>query len=297
LGVLHVGPVIGDAVRPLFEADDRVRRAIRDIYSQLGRVALKPYQLERLRTESGERERQQAAAIEVLQAELERAAANGLDSERQHAALQAELDRHRADLAAVEAARVELATSLGQREAALSELESLRSSAVQGEDARRALQASMEEHEALLASVREEVDVARRAAHEQADALDAARRRAEEEGQASDAMIAALQREIARLRADLATAEQRKGSQDALEREIAALSDKLTRAERDAAQRAEALSGTEDEIAALKSDLAAARQVGKAAMQALAMETIPIPAVERVGWLRAAGRRFGFAGR
>ena len=73
LGVLHVGPVIGDAVRPLFEADDRVRRAICDIYSQLGRVALKPYQLERLRTEAGERERQQAAAIETLRAELERA--------------------------------------------------------------------------------------------------------------------------------------------------------------------------------------------------------------------------------
>jgi DNA repair exonuclease SbcCD ATPase subunit len=303
LGVLHVGPVIGDAVRPLFEADDRVRRAICDIYAGLGRVALKPYQLERLRTEAGARERQQAAAIEALQAELDRARQQAeLDRARQQAAaaeaLEAALDLHRADLAAVEAVRAELATSLGQREAALSEaqgeLEALRASAMQGEDARRALRASVEEHEALLATVRGELEVARRAAQEQADTFEAARRRAEEDAQTSDATAAALQRETARLRADLATAEQRKGSEEALEREIAALSAQLTRAERDAAQRAEALHGVEAEIASLKNDLAAARQVDKAAMQALAMETTPIPVVERVGWLRAATRRFGF---
>jgi predicted nucleic acid-binding Zn-ribbon protein len=121
-------------------------------------------------------------------------------------------------------------------------------------------------------------------------------RRAEQDVQASNAMTATLQREITGLRADLATAEQRKGSQEALEREIAALSAQLTSAEGDAAERAQALQGIEAEIASLKSALAAARQVGKAAMQALAMEPTPLPVVERVGWLRAASRRFGVAG-
>ena len=106
-------------------------------------------------------------------------------------------------------------------------------------------------------------------------------------------MTATLQREMAELRTDLAIAEQRKGSMEAMEREIAALSSQLTRAERAAAQRAEALHEIEAEIASLNSALAAARQVGKAAMQALAMEPAPLPAAERIGWLRATRRRFG----
>jgi Methyltransferase domain len=265
LGVLHVGPVIGEAVRPLFEGGDRVRRAICDIYSQLGRVATKPYELEQLRADAGERERQRAAATEALQAELDQHRASLADQAAAFEAVRAELASTQSNLADRESVAM-------AREAALTEaqgeLETLRSSVRLSEDAMRVLQASVEEREALLTTARHDA-------------------------QTSEALTATLQREMAELRADLATAEQRKGSKD---REIAALSAQLTRAEREAAQRAEAMKANEAEIASLSSGLAAARQVGNAAMQALAIKTTPIPAVERIGWFRTVRRRFGFTG-
>jgi Methyltransferase domain len=314
LGVLHVGPVIGEAVRPLFEGGDRVRLAICDIYSQLGRVATKPYELEQLRADAGERERQRAAATEALQAELDQHRASLTDqaaafeairaelastqsalADRESAAMareaalteaQAELDQHRASLAdqaaAFEAVRAELASTqsdLADRESAAMAREA-------------ALTEAQGELETLRSSVRLSED-ARRVLQASVEEREALLTTARHDAQTSEALTATLQREMAELRADLATAEQRKGSRD---REIAALSAQLTRAEREAAQRAEAMKANEAEIASLSSALAAARQVGNAAMRALAIKTTPIPAVERIGWFRTVRRRFGFTG-
>ncbi len=175
LGVLHVGPVIGEAVRPLFEGGDRERRAISDIYSQLGRVATKPYELERMRADAAERERalaqQHAAATEALA----RAEAGAAELRNALGERDAALQRAEADAADLRAALRQAGPQISERDAAIAilqnELAAVRASVARAEDqvdqreaeidGLRRRVASLEHEAAAMQAIRDQLAAAR----------------------------------------------------------------------------------------------------------------------------------------
>lgn len=284
LGVLQVGSITAEGARPLFEATEAARNAIAAIYARLGRVATVPYQLAQIRAHGEERERHLS---------------------EQHAAQLAELARERdGQAAALEAASAALQSRLAESDAALtgsrSELQSL--------------QAVLDNRDSLIAGLRAELERTELAAEERTEVLEAAlqstrseltaldsERRAEAERlelalhQAEQRAVQS-QHDIATLEAELAAARQREAASHAVEYEVAELRQALARSERETAQQQAAREAIEDEIAGLQQALTTARRVGKAAMQALAVEPGSPPPAHRVGWLRATGRRLGLAG-
>src|SRR5204862_242063 len=135
-----------------------------------------------------------------------------------------------------------------EREAALAE----------GESARQALEAALAEREERLAAARAEAAAARQAADEAAADLAAARS----------------------ARAELASREA------AARREIAGLEREVETGRVDAINRANEAGAMETEINALRRDLEAARQVGRAALRAMTLASIPPPMVP-TGWRQA----------
>ena len=122
----------------------------------------------------------------------------------------------------------------------------------------------------------------------------------ERAAQQDEEAVTALRQQIATLRETIEHAEREGEARAAevarLEREIAGLRDAVTRADRDAAQNAAAAKSLEAELAAMQSALVAARQVGRAAVDALAMDkSAPLDRPPRLGWRHAVRQWFGFA--
>jgi hypothetical protein len=81
-----------------------------------------------------------------------------------------------------------------------------------------------------------------------------------------------------------------------LESEITGLREAMTRAQRDAEQSAAAAKSLKGELAAAASALMAARQVGRAAINALAIDNpAPLDRLPQLGWRQAMRRWFGLA--
>jgi predicted nucleic acid-binding Zn-ribbon protein len=81
-----------------------------------------------------------------------------------------------------------------------------------------------------------------------------------------------------------------------LEREMAGLREAVRQPQREAEQSAAAAKSLEGELAATQAALAAARQVGRDAINALAMgKPAPLERALRLGWRQAVRRVFGFA--
>jgi hypothetical protein len=138
------------------------------------------------------------------------------------------------------------------------------------------LRATLAEREAAAADLSRRADellAAQQAAYAELAAREAALQHSEIEAQQHAAAAEAMQAEVAALRGGLARAEReaqlRTASEVALQSEIIGLRTKLTKAERDAQERAHTVAALQGEIATLQEALAAARQVGRAAIAAL----------------------------
>jgi hypothetical protein len=122
-------------------------------------------------------------------------------------------------------------------------------------------------------------------------ALRAALAQAEREAQERGVETAATQNEIAALERE---AEERGAAVAATEAEIAALRGRLAQAEGEARERAAAAVASRAEIATLQDTLSAARQVGKAVIDAFRIETAaPTKLVAPRRWGRGVMRFFG----
>ena len=254
---------------------------------------------------------QQFVAFQQLQKPLEKSLAA-------HAAAATEIARRRDSLAADCAALgAELATArltLAEQDAALAQgraqLEGAGRLVTEREAAQQALQARFDEAASLLAAVRSEGQELQAAAAATRQELAAARLAGDERAAALDASLLSLRSEIAErdrtaeaLEAALqASRRERDRASTALQTEVAAaeqarrseveeLRSALRRGEQEIVRRAADRQAAEAEAAALRDALSAARQVGKAAMQALALAAIPMPPVERAGWLSTIRRR------
>jgi hypothetical protein len=84
LGVVQVGRVMHDALRPLFEGAARDKSAIAEMYAQLGRMAILPQELEQLRGELHKREAQRGL-LETETAALRRALSDAETRARENA--------------------------------------------------------------------------------------------------------------------------------------------------------------------------------------------------------------------
>jgi hypothetical protein len=129
-----------------------------------------------------------------------------------------------------------------------------------------------------------------------------------EQRNVSEAAAEGLRAEIARLNAELAVAQVREQELERIRRQVAGLRDAVVQAERETEERkaAEAAMRThiDDTLQAawhetdtLKSELAHARQAGRAALQALAASSAGTVYREpRLGWRQTLRRLLGFAG-
>jgi predicted nucleic acid-binding Zn-ribbon protein len=129
--------------------------------------------------------------------------------------------------------------------------------------------------------------------------------RGEQEAEARAGEVTRLDREITGLRAAVERAERdaeqqaeaRAGEVTRLGGEITGLRAAVERAERAAEQRAAAVKSLEGDLAATQSALIAARQVGRAVINALAIDnSAPLDRLPQLGWRQAMRRWFGFAG-
>jgi Sulfotransferase family len=237
------------------------------------------------RRASGAEGRLADAAAEI---EAQRAQIAELSGEREaRAAIEREASRLRATLAEREAASVELSrradellaaqqaaqAELAEREAAATDLSRRADELLAAQQAAYAELAAREaalQHSELAA---QQHAAAAEAMQSQIAALQEAMAKAEEGAQQHAAAAAAMQAEVAGLRGGLIRAEReaqlRTVSEAALHSEIIGLRTRLTKAERDAQERVNMVAALQGEIEPLQETLAAARQVGRAAIAAL----------------------------
>jgi hypothetical protein len=272
-------------------------------------------------TELEEALRSRTAAAEAMEAELaalrEALAAaehQAQESEAPPAGLWAELEDLRNAVAQAEreagersAAATMMQSEIGEIHQALIDAQER---AADGETTAAALRGEIAGLRAALAETGRQVAELRAA-------LINAERRAQEAEAAPETRA-----ELARLRDALARAEQevweRAGLIETMRAELVSLSEALaqprreaqegfaeltelreavTRAQRDAEQSAAAAKLLKSELAAAESALMAARQVGRAAIDALAIDNpAPLDRLPQLGWRQAMRRWFGFAG-
>jgi hypothetical protein len=230
---------------------------------------------ERVAAAASEEERANAAeaglAEALAQIEAQRSRLTGIERE---------LDDRTASLQRAEQEAAEAGTAVA---AAQSEIVALREAVMAAEhETRQSASAAL--------TLRGEAAILRRAAVEAEREL--GERTASAEG--TRAELAMLRESMARTEQD---AQQYAINAEAMRNEIKALRHAATKADTEAKARgadAEALRG---EIRDLCDTLTAARQVGQAAMKALAADVpATIPREEPIGWWWAMKRRFGFAG-
>jgi hypothetical protein len=284
LALAGVAALAGDAGETL--ATEPRHPMVRSFY-RLARAPVQP-------GITGPREQivQQFVAFQQLQRPLEKALAAHASAA---AAAARERDGLAADCAALGAEQATARARLAEQDAALisletrlDETESLLAAAKRERD--RAADARTAEAEAGLA-----------AAHSEAEALRGALAQTGTARDELQALVAAIRQELQDTRdaGKEQAAELRSARRDLAERDRAnaAMRTELadaTRARHDEADRRQAL---EREAAGLRDSLAASRQVGQAAMRALALAVAPAPPVERAGWLLTIRRRLRLAGR
>ena len=207
LGVLQVGSVMAEGVRPLFEADAEARNAIAAFYSRLGRFVGVPHQLIQARAESEERQRLVAeesfAGIAEMARERDRYA---VQSEQ----LGAELAAARFNLAENDTAltQVQTALALARAEGAEHERET-EALQLQLNDAKAALAKSEEARNALRALLTissNEAEKAQNAANERATSLEASMQALQAQLAERDQANATLEARVNEAEGELATA-------------------------------------------------------------------------------------------
>jgi hypothetical protein len=226
-------------------------------------------------------------SVEHEAAELrERVAAVAAESERASAAearlaeALAQIERELADrTASLERAEEEAAKMGAAVAAAQSEIVASREALIVAEnEARQSVSAAL--------ALRGEAAMLRRVATE------AGERAASAEGMRAE--LVTLREAMARTEQD---AQQHGANAEAMRSEIAALRDAAAKSAEEARARAADAEALRGEINGLRDALTAARQVGQAALKALAADVpAAIPRDEPIGWWWAIKRRFGFAG-
>jgi hypothetical protein len=224
------------------------------------------------------------AAVAVLNSEMTALHTTLIDAERRAQGAEA-IPEIQADLAGLSVALARAEQEVWERagliETMRAELFSLGETLAQTRHDARERIAIMTSLEAELAVLREAMAETERVSQQREEAA------------------TALRDEIGILRGAIRRAEQMRevrAADVARERETARLRETVTRAQRDAEKSAAAAKSLEDQPAATQCALTAARQVGRAAINALAMDKpTPLERLPHLGWRQAVRRLFGLA--
>ena len=277
LGVVQVGRLVAAPLRPLFDSIAPDNVAIAQIYAQLGLLSTASHELAEARTALRERE----ARIAVLERDgaaerdaLAKAESWARDREATIEFLRADIRRLQ-EVAAAASLREEELQRIGDQFAGLreEELQRIRNQLAGLQEAVTQFEREAEERSAGEAAMRREIVAA----------FEAARRSSETAAQDAAALVLAQRR---------ATEAEQAAERSAREAEqSAAALESVERRASDAEVKVVALSG---EIAGLKTGLADSRQVGRAALHALAVSNGGYAYREpRLGWRHTIQRLFG----
>jgi len=277
LGVVQVGRLVAAPLRPLFDSTAPDKVAIAQIYAQLGLLSTASHELAEARTALRERE----ARIAVLERDgaaerdaLAKAESWARDREATIEFLRADIGRLQ-EVAAAASLREEELQRIGDQFAGLreEELQRIRNQLAGLHEAVTQFEREAEERSAGEAAMRREIVAA----------FEAARRSSETAAQDAAALVLAQRR---------ATEAEQAAERRAREAEqSAAALESVERRASDAEVKVVALSG---EIAGIKTELADSRQVGRAALHALAVSNGGYAYREpRLGWRHTIQRLFG----
>jgi chromosome segregation ATPase len=240
---------------------------------------------------------QEAAALRVQVSERDA----GLASAQLRAdAAEARLVDARAEIEGQRAQIAELAERRDEREAMRAEIEGQRAQIAElaeRRDEREAMRAEIEGQRAQIAELAEVLEE-RDAMRTEIAALWDTLAQAEQEAQQREAAAAAMQDEIAALRSTLAQAQrearQHVATAEALEVELRGLRERSRQADREATEQRTTVAALRAEVATLQGALAAAREVGRAAVAAFRVD-IAAPAIShaRRGRLQAVMKFLG----
>jgi hypothetical protein len=283
LGVVRVGRLVAEPVRPLFDSDPQSKAAIAERYAQLGRGATAPHELETARARLATLESENAARgriIEELEVETKelRAALNNAESWAR--------DRE-ARLATLENEDATRGRIIKELEV---ETKGLRAALNNAEGCARDREATIEVMGAETARIKaalaaaqlrdEELQRIRQQVAELRDAVAQAEREAQERSAVEAAMRSNIAEALEAARRRSATAERSAAALELAQRRAA-----------DAEGNAAVLG---EEVASLKTELADARHVGRTTLQALAASKVgSIYREPRLGWRHAMRRLFG----
>jgi hypothetical protein len=287
-----------DLIGSQFVSFQQLQRPFVRAFEEVAGIAAKVPELEqeaaRWRSALGERDAIiEAAERKASDAEagLAGAAAN-LEAQR---AQIAELAGERDARAEVEREATALRATLAERETALA---SERDARADLECEATALRATLAERETALAELSRRADellAAHQVAQTELAAREVALLSAERTERERAAAAEAMQADMAALRGALARAEreaqQRSAPEAGLRSEVGSLRETQAKTEREVQERTAAATAAQAEISALQEALAAARQVGKVAIDALRIATVA-PA-RPSGWRRAVVRLVG----
>jgi hypothetical protein len=304
--------------------------------AQAGAVGMAEIERQRAQLADLVRDRDEiAVALDAARAEVETRGGSGLDNDGRVTELgeapgnrTAAADAMEAELAALREALAAAEHRVREAEASpadlRAQLEDLRNAVAQAEQEVEARAADIVRRESELTGLRDALAAAEHRVQEReappgglwAELEDLRNEVAQAEREAGERCAAAtmMQSEIGEIHQALIEAQERAaegktaaaGLQGEIadlgeaigraEREIARLHETVTRAQRDAEQRAAAAKSLEGELAAAESALTAAQQVGRAAINALAMDnSAPLACPPRLGWRQALRRWFGLA--
>jgi hypothetical protein len=273
LGVVRVGRLVSEPLRPLFDSDPQSKAAIAEMYAQLGRVATAPHELETARARLATMESENAARgriIEELEVETKglRAALNNAESWAR--------DREPTiEVMGAETARIKEALAAAQLRD--EELQRIRQQVAELRDAVAQAEREAQERSAVETAMRSNI----------AEALEAARHRSATAERSAAALALAEQRATDAERA--ADAAARRAGQAENAAEIARCRAETAERKASEADRNAAVLG--EEVATLKTELADARELGRSTLQALALSNVGSFYREpRLGWrLRCVG--------
>jgi hypothetical protein len=276
LGVVRVGRLVAEPLRPLFDSDPQSKAAIAEMYAQLGRAATAPHELETARARLATLESENAArgqVIEGLEVETKglRAALNNAESWAR--------DREATiEVMGAETARIKEALAAAQLRD--EELQRIRQQVAELHDAVAQAEREAQERSAVETAMRSNI----------AEALEAARHRSASAERSAAALELAEQRATDAERA--ADAAARRAGQAENTAEIARCRAETAERKASEADRNAAVLG--EEVATLKTELADARDVGRSALQALAASNVgSIYREPRLGWCHVMRRLFG----
>jgi hypothetical protein len=283
LGVVRVGGLVAEPLRPLFDSNPQSKAAIAEMYAQLGRLATVPHELETARAHLQEREARLAvlesenAARGQIIKELE-VETKGLRAALNNAEIWARDREATIEVVGAETARIK--ETLAAAQLRDEELQRIRKQVAELRDAVAQAEREAQERSAVETAMRSNI----------AEALEAARHRSATAERSAAALELAERRVTDAERA--ADAAARKAGQAENAAEIARRRAETAERKASEAERNAAVLG--EEVAALKTELADARHVGRTALQALAASSAAgIYREPRLGWRHAMRRMFG----